>query len=155
MRVGCFMIKFLFRAFILWIIALSFTAISGRAQGSEEAYFVFRYPPRTSTFIFKLTDPAKIQEARNIVATHASKVVSGTIVKQPVYYNPGWNFHFDPKTISFPDIAVEICDSTMEDIEADLDNAWPQWCPWKGEVLAEISPLPRLGRGNLNPTVSV
>ena len=148
-------LTFTVRALIFCFVAFSFTAISARAQSSTEAYFVFSYRPRTSTFIFKLTDPAKIQEARNIVATHASKLVAGTIIKQPVYYNPGWSFHFDPKTINFTDFAVEICDSSIEGIEADLDNAWPHWCPWNGQVMQEIAPPPKPGPGNLNPTVSV
>ena len=35
---------------------------------TEEAFFQFDYPPYPETFIFKLTDPAKIQEARDILS---------------------------------------------------------------------------------------
>ena len=131
------------------------TGATGRAQSSSEAYFVLQQPPGTGTFVFKLTEPAKIQQARNIVATHSSKIVNGTIIKQPVYYNPGWSFHFDPRSIQFADVTVELCDGTMEGIESDVDNAWPQWCPWGGRVMREISPPPRPGPGNLPPAVSV
>ncbi|HEU5235554.1 MAG TPA: hypothetical protein VFU37_00345, partial [Pyrinomonadaceae bacterium] len=150
-----FRLTFTVRALIFCFVAFSFTAISARAQSSTEAYFLLQQPPRTSTFVFKLTDPIKIQQARNIVATHASKLVSGTIIKQPVYYNPGWSFHFDPKSINFADFAIELCDNTMEGIESDLDNIWPQWCPWNGQVMQEIAPPPKPGPGNLNPTISV
>src|ERR1043165_4052041 len=138
---------------MLALFVFAFLPVAARAQ--TEAYFVFQYPPRTSTFVFKLTDPAKIQQARNIVATHASKLISGTIIKQPVYYNPGWSYHFDPKTITFADFAVELCDSSMEGIESDLDNAWTTWCPWNGQLVQEIPSPPKPGPGNLNPTVSV
>jgi hypothetical protein len=146
---------FFFNAIAVGLITVACTVIAVRAQSPTEAYFVVQQPPRTSTFVFKLTDPAKIQQARTIVATYASKIVSGTIIKQPVYYNPGWSFHFDPKSINFADITVELCDNTAEGIESDLDNSWPQWCPWNGRVLEEIAPPPRPGPGNLDPTVSV
>jgi hypothetical protein len=53
------------------------------------------------TFVFRLTDPARIAEARAILsgavtdATH----VAGTVVKQPAPSNIGWSFHLDPASI--------------------------------------------------------
>jgi Big-like domain-containing protein len=143
------------RALTLVLITLALLVGPARAQSGTEAYFVFRQPPRTETFVFKLTDPAKIQQARNLLATGQSKIVIGTIIKQPVYYNPGWSFHFDPKTIGFADFAIELCDASMLLIERDLDNAWPQWCPWSTELVREIAPPAKPGPDNLNPTVSV
>jgi hypothetical protein len=149
------MLLVFFKALMLALIALAFMAAPARAQSSTEAYFVFRQPPRPETFVFKLTDPARIQEARNLIASGQRKIIAGTIIKQPVYYNPGWSFHFDPETTGFTDFAIEICDSTAPEIEDHLDSAWPQWCPWDSELLREIAPPPKPGPGNLSPTVSV
>jgi hypothetical protein len=65
------------------------TTVRVRAQQTEPqaAYFVFDVPPNTDTFVIKLTDRERIQEARDIVAAGARKIVQGTIIKQPVYYN--------------------------------------------------------------------
>ena len=134
---------------------VAFVLMPSMAHAQSEAYFVLKQSPNNSTFIFKLTDPTKIQEARNIIATHAQKIVGGTIIKQGVYYNPNWHFHFDPRTISFADVGIELCDAAMEGIEADIDNAWTTWCPWNGVVVLASPPPPNPGTGNLKPTVSV
>lgn len=131
-----------------------FIVLPARAQNSE-AYFVFNYAPNPATFVFKLTDPAKIAEAREILRTGAPKMVTGTIIKQPVYYNAPWSFHYDPKTIGFADFAIELCDSSIQGIENNLDEAYPLWCPWGSRLLREIAPPPKPGGGNLSPTISM
>jgi hypothetical protein len=125
------------------------------AQGSTEAYFEFRVSPHPEKFVFKLTNPTRIQEARDILTTGSQKIVAGTIIKQPVYYNPQWSFHFDPKTIGFVDFAIELCDSSIQGIENNLNAAYPSWCPWSAQLLREIAPPPLPGPGNLEPSVSM
>jgi hypothetical protein len=57
---------------------------------TQPAYFIFDYPPAPETFVIELHDPARIQEARDILSgrqtdrTH----VTGIIVKTPTPYNP-------------------------------------------------------------------
>src|SRR5258705_3809148 len=89
----------------LLLATIAFAASHACAQGTTEAYFEFRVSPRPETFVFKLTNPSTIQQARDILTTGNQKIVLGTIIKQPVYYNPPWSFHYDPKTIGFADIA--------------------------------------------------
>jgi len=73
---------------LLMFLTAFLTAIPICGQGSTTpAYFVFDYPPDPETFVFKLTDAQRIQEARDILASGARKMVAGTIIKQPVYYN--------------------------------------------------------------------
>ena len=127
------------------------SALSASAQ--SEAYFEFTDPPSPDTFIFKLTDPARIQEARDIIKNSTPKLISGVIIKQPVYYNPAWSYHFDPKTVGFVDAAMELCDSTMRGIENNLDGAFPAWCPWGSQLLREVTPPPPPS-GNIIPTIS-
>lgn len=132
------------------------TAIPICGQGSQtEAYFVFDYPPDTETFVIKLTDAQRIQEARDILASGARKMVAGTIIKQPVYYNSGWSYHLDPKSIGFPESAIELCDAGMRFLEENLDTAYPGWCPWSSRLLKEIPPPEKPGTENLKPTVSM
>lgn len=111
----------------------------GQTGQPQEAFFVFDVPPNPETFVFKLTDPLKIQEARNLLAGGNRRIVSGTIIKQPAYYNSPWTFHFDPKSITFPEITIELCDASIRYIEDNLDVAYSTWCPWNSRLLREIS----------------
>lgn len=117
-------------------------------QQSEEAWFMFDNPPRRETFIIKLTDPAKIQKARDILDGRETdaRQVSGVIVKEPVYYNPPWSFHLDPQSIEFFEVAVEVCDASIAYTESNLNEAGGaflpggSWCPWGSRLLKEVAP---------------
>jgi hypothetical protein len=144
-----------FLVLTLLLGTIAFATSPTIAQGTTEAYFEFRVSPHPEKFIFKLTNPTKIQEARDILTTGSQKIVAGTIIKQPVYYNPQWSFHFDPKTVGFADFAIELCDSSIQGIEGNLDAAYPSWCPWGTQLLREVASPPLPGPGNLDPTVSM
>jgi len=100
-------------------------------------------------FIFELTDPAKIQEAQNILAGKETlKVhVMGKIVRSRKPYNPNFNYHLDPASISFFAVAIEVCDANMTYVEEHLDEAGGAflpgffWCPWDSRLTREV-PVP-------------
>ena len=75
---------------------------------TKPAYFKFDCESEKTDFVIKLTDPAKIQEARNILSgkKKTGRSVRGTIVKSRALYNPSWNFHLDPDSISFFPFAI-------------------------------------------------
>ncbi|MGB9181984.1 MAG: Ig-like domain-containing protein [Pyrinomonadaceae bacterium] len=122
---------------------------------TAEAYFMFNATTAPDTFVFKLTDPAKIQEARNIISGRLSKLVVGTIIKRPVYYNSPWHYYLDPKSISFADAAVEVCDASIRYLEDNLAGAYPHWCPWGTRQIREIAAPAKPGTGNIGPNVSM
>jgi hypothetical protein len=113
---------------------------------SEEAYFQFDYPPSPETFIFMLSDPDKIQEARDILrGQRPSRHIMGTIVKVPADYNPPWSYHLDPSSITFFDFAIEVCDAAIQEVEQHLNEACGsflpdcRWCPWGSRLIAEVA----------------
>lgn len=57
---------------------------------SREAYFVFLCSPESSTFVFRLTNPQRIQQACDILSGKEKEEVhvTGIIVKSPAPYNP-------------------------------------------------------------------
>ena len=145
-----------------WILALLiavgalFTSPTyGQTGQPQAAFFVFDTPPSSETFVFKLTDPLRIQEARDLLAAGKRRIIAGTIIKQPVYYNSGWSFHLDPKSITFTEFAVELCDSPIRYIEDNLDAVYPGWCPWSSRLLREIPAPAKPGTANLAPAVSM
>ncbi|MEU7834428.1 MULTISPECIES: calmodulin [unclassified Nonomuraea] len=93
-----------------------------------------------------LTDPAKIEHARRILSGEEQEElhVLGRIIKRPAPYNPYWSFHYDPDTISFFALAIEVCDATVTYTEEHLDEACGAFlpgcffCPWTSRLVREV-----------------
>jgi uncharacterized protein (TIGR03437 family) len=143
---------------IVGVLSLSFQLpprVTFAAQA--EAYFVMGVQPRNDLFVIKLTDPVKIQRARDILSGKESPTthIRGRIVKQAVPWNPPWSFHFDPQSVGFFDLAIEVCDGSpgyVESFLADAGGAFLPgniWCPWSSRLLKEIPP-PNPGIGLTN-----
>lgn len=125
------------------------TAQQSLRPPEQPAYFQFDYPPYPETLIFQLTDPVLIQEARDMLAgIIPTRHIMGTIVKEPVDYNPSWSYYLDPESVMFFDSALEICDATIAYVEANLDEACTSflpgcvWCPWGSRLIAEVTTVP-------------
>ncbi|WP_443078989.1 BP74-related protein [Streptosporangium sp. NBC_01495] len=116
-----------------------------RTTTAQTAYFEFTDVTR-STGVLQLTDPAKIQHARDLIsgATTERPHVLGRIIKRPADYNPRWSFHYNPDTIDFFDVAIKVCDATLPYVEDHLDEAGGPflpglvWCPWTSKLVREI-----------------
>ena len=110
-----------------------------------EAYFKFDKPPGPATFIFKLIDPAKIKKARDIlsgVETTTTQVM-GYIVEGKMPYNPPYNYYLNPDSISFFQLAMELCDEgVFPEYPRDFCEQFPvgqcTWCPWRSRLLEEV-----------------
>ncbi|MEV4000662.1 calmodulin [Actinomadura sp. NPDC049753] len=101
-------------------------------------------------FVIKLTDPAKIQHARDLLSGDSADRphVVGRILTRSTPYNPRWSYHLNPDTIDFFDVAIEVCDATMPYVDDHLDEAGGAflpglvWCPWSSRLVREL-PAPR------------
>jgi hypothetical protein len=99
-----------------------------------------------SRFVIQLSDPEKISHARGLLngtvtqRTHAM----GLIVKQKAPYKPRWSYHLDPASISFFEMATEVCDANMALVEKDLAQVGgaflpgSRWCPWSSRLVGEL-----------------
>lgn len=114
-----------------------------------ETYFVFdQTSPKgeVNEFVFMLRDDNKIAEARRILQDpDASKVhVQGKVIKARAPYNPRWAYHLDPETVSFFEMAIEVCDANITYLEEHLDelggSTLPNlhWCPWSSYLRREL-----------------
>lgn len=97
-------------------------------------------------FVVRILDAATIEEARALIgATDNFRIVAGTIVKEPIDWNPGWSYYIDPDTVVFGDAFIEVCDAAATYVEANLDSAGGAflpndfWCPWGTRVLQELT----------------
>jgi hypothetical protein len=96
------------------------------------------------TFVFKLTNPAKIQQMRSLIGQ--PKIVGGIIVTSPASYNAPWHYYLDPGTITTSDAAMEVCDASIRYVEEHLLEVGGaflpgnRWCPWNAHIIEEIRP---------------
>ncbi|MEU6175908.1 calmodulin-binding protein [Streptantibioticus parmotrematis] len=115
------------------------------AAAEEPAYFEMT-DITGSPFVIKLTDSARIEEARRILSGEERDRlhVIGRIVKRREPYNPRWDFALNPDTVSFFEVAIEVCDATTPYVEDHLDEAGGAflpglyWCPWTSRLVREL-----------------
>lgn len=115
-------------------------------QSVNIAFFEFKGSDEQDRFVIKLFDQEKIDHARNLLAGNTSNrpAVMGTIIKSKENYNSDWSYHLAPESISFFDVAVEVCDGNMRYVEEHLDKVGGsflpgnQWCPWSSHLTKEI-----------------
>lgn len=98
------------------------------------------------TFFVKIDDLQKIMEARKILALEEPKVISGKIKTAKADFNPKWNFHFTPSTISFEKPSSADCDFSPKFIERNLNEIelgsimpYRIWCPKQARLIREVS----------------
>ncbi|KAN0023202.1 hypothetical protein ACTFIU_011365 [Dictyostelium citrinum] len=128
---------------VLISLLLAFSAI----VQCEEAYFAFKVY-HDNDFIFKLTDDKKIKAARDILSGKETNTVHvmGRIKKNKQSYNPQYDFHLDPDTVTFFDLAIEVCDATPQYVEDHLDEVCGAflpgcyYCPWASKLSKEVKP---------------
>lgn len=97
-------------------------------------------------FVVALNDPKLIKEAIAIIHSpkHRRPHVSGIIDTSAAPYNPKWGFHYEPSTISFPEISIEVCDAETSYVQAHLKEVGHEflpgkrWCPWSQHVVKEL-----------------
>ncbi len=125
----------------LLALALGQTGQAGAA--GDAAYFNMR-DITGHNFTIEINNPGTIREAREIVASGERKIVIGRIIKTQASYNPEWDFHYNPDTVSFADHAIEVCDATTPYVQDHLDEAGGAflpglyWCPWTGRLTEEL-----------------
>ena len=141
--------KFIIDYLFLLIVITAVSHINVNAQ--TEAYFVLKVEPREETFVVKITDPVKIQMARDILSGKIKERygISGEIVKESVCYNAPWSFHLASESLIFFQVSAEVCDSELQGIEDGVANGTiesrTRWCPWSSLLLKEI-PAPNCSK---------
>ncbi len=115
------------------------------ADASDPAYFEMT-DITGARFVVKMTDPEDIAHARALLdgTTDDMPHVMGRIVPSPAPYNPAWSFSIEPRSVTFFDVAIEVCDATIPYVEDHLDEAGGPflpgryWCDWTSRLVREI-----------------
>jgi hypothetical protein len=112
-----------------------------------EAFFEFGDKTQPQTFVLKLSDPARIAEARSLVGGR-SLWSGGIVIKERIYYNRAWRYHLAPGSIGFADITLEECQTAAIAVENGLEEVGGSFLTQNvmcisGQVLRELPPPPR------------
>ncbi|WP_018547733.1 calmodulin-binding protein [Streptomyces sp. LaPpAH-108] len=137
--------RFLTRFGGLAAAAMLTVGLAHPSQAADPAYFEFTDAGR-QTAVVRIDNPAAIAHARQLLSGETTERphLYGRIVKRPASYNPKWNFHYNPETVSFFDYAIEVCDATLPYVEDHLDEAGGaflpglHWCPWTSRLTREV-----------------
>jgi hypothetical protein len=98
----------------------------------------------SKTFVIELINAARIDEARKIIDGKLKKGVRGTVVPEAASYNRPWSWHLEPATISFFEMATEVCDCNVQYLEDHLSEIGGaflphnNWCPWSSRLVREV-----------------
>ena len=97
-------------------------------------------------FVFKLIDPGRIRQAREILEKKLPKRMVGIIVPTPQPYNKPWRFHVDPASVGFSYLTDDRCDGAIHYIEEHLAEVGQailpenRWCPSSSRLTRELLP---------------
>lgn len=94
------------------------------------------------TFRIALQDADLIEAAEQIMAAGRVGVIHGTLARSDGGFNAPYSWHIAPETVTFPDVAMEVCSGRpLSDVEADLDY-WIDhlgvYCPWDARILRRL-----------------
>ncbi|WP_330334172.1 calmodulin-binding protein [Streptomyces sp. NBC_00536] len=112
---------------------------------SSTAYFEFT--DGKNTFVFKLNDAARIQQARDILSgvDTENRGVMGRVVKAPASYNQPWKYTLAPESVKFFGMAMEVCDASISYVNNHLSEVGgallpgSTWCPWQSKLTREVT----------------
>lgn len=136
----------------MFALALAQPAQAAQSGGTgvrpaADAAAYFEFTDGTDTFVFQLTDPARIQQARDMLSgvDTADTGVMGTVVSTPAPYNQPWKYQLDPSSVKFFGMATEVCDASISYVNDHLSEVGgaflprATWCPWHSKLTREVT----------------
>ena len=93
-------------------------------------------------FRLALATDAQVAAADTALAAGRVGVVHGTLARGDGGFNDGYAWHLVPESVTFPDLAIEVCDGRpRSDVEADVDywvDTVGAYCPWGARLVARV-----------------
>lgn len=100
---------------------------------------IYRVVVNHEEFRIALRMPEQIAAAEAMLASGKESVIHGHLARGDGGFNKGYRWHMMPETVTFPDMAMEVCDGRpRSDVESDIpywvDNI-KYYCPWGAQVV--------------------
>lgn len=130
----------------LVLALLSLLAGDPGTAWAEAAFFRMDVPPHPETFVVKLRNPERIEQARRILSGEGTGDihVMGRIVPRARAWNQPWSYRLRPRSVAFFEVAIEVCDASIAYVEEHLEEIGGAflpgrvWCPWGSRLIEEI-----------------
>jgi hypothetical protein len=90
------------------------------------------------TYRFALTNPARVAEANQFLASGAMMFVEGTIQSGDGGFNAPWGWHFGPSSVEFGLAVIMVLLPCPSEIDADPTPWIGTRIPQSGPILARI-----------------
>jgi hypothetical protein len=116
----------------------------GGLAPDERAEFLFALRGLEDRFVAVTSDSSVIEKARAQLQRPVAQrelFISGSIARGNGGHNLDWSWHFVPDQWDLVEVAVEVCDGTPQEVEADLDywvDQLGRFCPYRSYVAAEL-----------------
>ncbi len=128
---------------VILVIVLFLVACSTGASESPE--FVALYEVQVAEgerFILAVQNNEQMQLAEQRMADGVEGVIHGSVARGDGSFNEPYDWHLVPESVTFPDVAMEICDGRpSSDVQADIDY-WVEtvkyYCPWGARIIRRL-----------------
>lgn len=125
---------------------MAFVVLRPGSALAGAAFFRMDSPPHPETFVVKLKNPERIEQARRILSGEETLAVRvmGKVVPRPKAWNAPWSYRLRPRSVAFFEVAIEVCDASIAYVEEHLDEIGGAflpgrvWCPWGSRLIEEI-----------------
>lgn len=93
-------------------------------------------------FLLGVATAEQIALADAALASRREGVIHGIVVRGDGGFNTSYSWHLGPESVTFPDLAMEVCDGRpRSDVESDIDY-WVEtigvYCPWGARVVRRV-----------------
>lgn len=131
----------------LWICFLWLSCQPARKHEIEPLpYRDFEVQVADECFILRIADTLRIREARHLLGdTTAHKFPTGELRRGHGGFNQcgsyHWDWHINPATVEFIEIATEVCDGRPSFVQTQLDywvDTVRRYCPWSARLVREL-----------------
>jgi hypothetical protein len=105
----------------------------------------------------RLEDPSLISKAKQAIAAsdpNAAVHIQGTIVREQISYEQGWEFYLDPHISFFSVSTASDCNKPLSYIKDHLSELGSEsllprkiWCPWNSRIATDDQPRRKTGSG--------
>ena len=126
----------LFRAGRLLCLLVALAACAPAPTPAPKGVVVTFRVADTEQYKIRVTDPANIEIARQLLAGKTDPLIpNGKVIRGNPDVNVGYSWHIDPASVEFADMATEVCDGLPSDVEKGIITS-DRYCPWAAHVIA-------------------
>lgn len=92
-------------------------------------------------FLLALASEDQVEMAMQRMQDGTVGVIHGSVVRGDGGFNDPYDWHLDPATVTFPDLAMEVCDGRPQFVQDDLDywvDTIQYYCPWGAQIVRRV-----------------